>query len=39
MAIWLGKQWLGQKDGEEKKEEHPNDSKLDELIKAVKEKG
>ena len=39
MAIFLGKVYLGQRDADEKKEEHPNDDKLDELIKAVKEKG
>ena len=38
MAIWLGKQWLNQRDEEKNTTEFPNDTKLDELIKAVKEK-
>lgn len=36
MAIWLGKQWLGQKDHDEKNNLPPNDSILSLLIGEVK---
>ena len=37
MAIWLGKQWLGQKDHDESRSIPPNDKFLSELIDEVKQ--
>ena len=36
MAIWLGKQWLGQRDHDDKDKLAPNDGKLDSLIDGLK---
>jgi hypothetical protein len=35
MAIWLGKQWLGQKEPESKKNVPSNDEKLDRLFRLI----
>ena len=37
MAIWLGKQWLGQKDHDESRSIQPNDKFLIELIAAIRQ--
>lgn len=37
MLLWLGKNWLGQKDREEDKGMSPNDTSITELLAALKE--
>lgn len=37
MLIWLGKNWLGQKDRDEEKSLSPNDSAITSLIETLKE--
>jgi len=39
MAIWLGKNYLGQHDPDNQNKAPPNDEKLDSLISAIKKQG